>query len=163
MIVETEAYRGWEDKASHAYGNRRTARTETMYAEGGVAYIYLCYGVHSLFNVVCNVKDVPHAVLVRAIQPIVGVEQMLRRRQKRRLDRSLAGGPGSLSKALGIHYRDTGSSLQGRKIWIAENGFKIRPKDIAKSRRVGVAYAGRHANLNWRFRIRGNPWCSTAK
>ena len=111
MIIETEAYAGPEDKASHAYGNRRTKRTEVMFHKGGVAYVYLCYGIHSLFNVVTNQEGTPHAVLIRAIQPEIGIETMLKRRGKTKLDNTLTNGPGSLAKALGIGLKHNGVKL----------------------------------------------------
>ena len=102
IIMETEAYAGVTDKASHAYGDRRTKRTEPLYAEGGIAYVYLCYGIHHLFNVVTNKKGTPHAVLIRAGEPLHGVENMLARREKKKADKTFLGGPGSLAKALGL-------------------------------------------------------------
>ena len=110
-IVETEAYNGIVDKASHSFGGRRTNRTETMYGEGGIAYVYLCYGIHHLFNVVTNVKDTPHAVLIRALEPVDGIEDMLIRCNKKKLDFSLTRGPGNVSKALGIGTKHTGQEL----------------------------------------------------
>ena len=101
-ITETEAYNGIVDKASHAYNNRRTKRTEVMYAGGGAAYVYLCYGIHHLFNIVTNLKDVPHAVLIRAAEPVIGIDTMLQRTHKKSLDSTLTGGHGNVSKALGI-------------------------------------------------------------
>src|ERR1043165_2500798 len=118
MIVETEAYAGPSDKASHAFGHRRTRRTEPMYAEGGVAYVYLCYGIHHLFNVVTHMADVPHAVLVRAVEPLEGIEHMLERRRMDSVRHSLTGGPGAMSQALGITTKLTGASLQGPLITI---------------------------------------------
>lgn len=163
MIVETEAYAGAADKASHAYGNRRTARTETMYKEGGVAYVYLCYGIHHLFNVVTHVPDIPHAVLIRAIEPIEGIEYMLGRRGKEKLQPSLTAGPGAMSMALGIHTRHTGFSLQGPEIWIEDRGIKIPKKDIVAATRVGVAYAAEDALNPYRFSVKGNPYVSKGK
>jgi DNA-3-methyladenine glycosylase len=111
IITETEAYAGVTDKASHAYGNRRTKRTEPMFGEGGTAYVYLCYGIHFLFNVVTNTSDIPHAILIRAGIPLTGTEIMLERRNKATVDKTLLGGPGSLAKALGITTDHTGLSL----------------------------------------------------
>ena len=153
MIIETEAYAGVTDRASHAYNNRRTARTEIMYREGGTAYVYLCYGIHSLFNVVTNTEDIPHAVLIRAILPTDGIDVMLRRRGKKKLDTTLAAGPGSVSAALNIHYSHTGKNLLGDEIWIEDKGVKIRPYEIIAGPRVGVDYAGKDAFLPWRFSI----------
>ncbi len=162
VIVETEAYAGPEDRASHAHGNRCTRRTAVMFQRGGVAYVFLCYGMHALFNVVTNVEGIPHAVLIRAIQPVRGVATMLRRRDRTHLDRAVAGGPGALSQALGITVADTGADLvRGRTIWI-EDAPAVAPADIIASPRVGVAYAGEHAGRPWRFRIRNSPWTSPA-
>lgn len=163
IIVETEAYNGIIDKASHAYGGKRTARTETMYSHGGVSYIYLCYGIHHLFNVVTNVKDVPHAVLIRAIEPLEGIDTMLKRRQKTKLDTNLTSGPGSLTKALGITTEFNAASLDGDMIWISDNSITIPDNEIIASPRIGVVYAKEDALLPYRFRIKENKWCSPAK
>lgn len=158
MITEAEAYAGVIDSASHAHKGRRTNRTEIMYATGGTAYVYLCYGVHHLFNVVTNEKDIPHAILIRGIEPAEGIETMLKRRKMKSPSHSLTAGPGSLSKALGIHVRNTGSDLLGNKIWIEDRGVKIPSSKIVRTKRIGVEYAGEHAHLLYRFIIRGNPW-----
>lgn len=151
MIIETEAYRGPEDRASHAYGMRRTKRNEMMYAKGGVSYIYLCYGLHSLFNIVTNQNDIPHAVLIRAIKPEIGMDQMLKRRSKTKPDRTLTNGPGTVSQALGLSLIHNGHSLTGPEIWLEDRGFK--PTEIFASPRIGVDYAGEDALLPWRFRV----------
>ncbi|HYD20871.1 MAG TPA: DNA-3-methyladenine glycosylase [Flavipsychrobacter sp.] len=163
IIVETEAYAGAGDKASHASGGRRTARTEIMYANGGTAYVYLCYGIHHLFNVVTNVKDTPHAVLIRGIEPLEGVDEMLNRRGKEQLTPSLTAGPGALSVALGIHTWHSGYSLSGPEIQIEDRGIKVSARDIAAGTRVGVAYAQEDALLPYRFSIRGNKYVSKGK
>ena len=151
MIIETEAYRAPEDRASHAYGMRRTKRNEVMCQAGGICYVYLCYGLHSLFNVVTNQEGVPHAILIRAIQPTIGIETMLTRRQKQKVDRHLAGGPGTLAQALGIQQSHNGLSLLGSKIWIEDRGIVVKEDEIATLPRVGVEYAGEDALLPWRF------------
>lgn len=154
IITETEAYNGESDKASHAYGGRRTARTEIMYAGGGKAYVYLCYGIHSLFNVVTNRKGIPHAVLVRALYPVEGIDKIISRR--RRPNSPLAElciGPGTVSQALGIHYSHTGRSLTGNEIWIEDRKLKIPMTKIITGPRVGVDYAGKDALLPYRFRV----------
>ena len=168
IIVETEAYAGIMDKASHAYGGRRTQRTEVMYAEGGTAYVYLCYGIHHLFNVVTNVEGIPHAVLIRAINPIEGIDIMLQRRKLSKPLPKLTAGPGILSRALGICTDHSGMSLMGNKIWIENNHPFNHLKgaeeyDVISSPRVGCQYAGKDANNPWRFRIKGNQWVSPAK
>lgn len=151
MITETEAYRGPEDKASHAYGNRRTKRTEVMFGEGGYSYVFKCYGIHSLFNIVTNRKDTPHAILIRAIQPEIGIDIMLRRRHKTKLDKTVASGPGTLTEALGIDCSHNGLPLIGPIIWLEDRGIKIAKEYIVESHRVGVDYAEEHAALPWRF------------
>src|SRR5690242_2287584 len=132
-IVECEAYAGIIDKASHASGGRRTARNEIMYGEGGYAYVYLCYGIHHLFNVVTNSSEIPHAILIRALDPIDGAEKMLQRTNKKQLDHTLTRGPGNVSKALGILTKHSGLSLLGDKIFIADDGGKYSKKEIASS------------------------------
>lgn len=159
-IVETEAYAGVIDNASHAAGGRRTPRNEIMYGQGGYAYVYLCYGIHHLFNVVTNSEDVPHAVLIRALDPIEGIEEMLLRTAKKKLDHTLTRGPGNVSKALGIFTKHTGVSLLEKKIFIANDGGKYSKKEIEASPRIGVDYAGNDALLPYRFYIKGNPFVS---
>lgn len=154
MIIETEAYRGPDDRASHSYQNRRTRRNEVMYWSGGVCYVYQCYGIHALLNVVTNQMNIPHAILIRAILPTVGIEHMLERRKKLKVDKTLAGGPGTVSQALGITLKDNGTDLTGKKIWIEDQGVIIPDEDILVGPRVGIAYAGEHALLPWRFRLK---------
>jgi len=163
MIVETEAYRGAEDKASHAYNHRRTARTEIMYAAGGVAYVYLCYGLHHLFNIVTANKNTPHAILVRAIEPVEGIPVMLKRRNMQKLHPKLTAGPGVLTQALGITKQLSGASLTKSPIWIEESGVKISPKEILAGPRIGIDYAQEHRLLPWRFWIKNNPFISDLK
>lgn len=153
IITETEAYAGIKDRASHAYNNRRTKRTEVMYAPGGTAYVYLCYGIHNLFNVVTNQKDVPHAVLVRGIKPFAGIET-IRKRRGSSSEIITCNGPGTVSQALGIITAHTGIDLNGNVIWIEDKGIKIRPGDIIKNPRIGVDYAGADALLPYRFTIK---------
>lgn len=163
IIVETEAYAGAGDKASHAYGNRRTARTEIMFGKGGTAYVYLCYGIHHLFNVVTNVQDTPHAVLIRGVEPIDGIDIMLERRAKDKVTPALTAGPGALSMALGIHTSHTGLSLLNENLFIEDRGIKIKKTDIVAGTRVGVAYAQEDAFLPYRFWVKGNPYVSKGK
>jgi DNA-3-methyladenine glycosylase len=159
-IVEVEAYSGVIDKASHAFAGRRTARNDVMYAEGGVAYVYLCYGIHHLFNVVTHSKEVPHAILIRALEPIKGIDEMLRRVGKEKLDHTLTKGPGNLSKALGIFTSHSGCSLRSKELFIADDGVAFSKKEIIASSRIGVDYAGKDALLPYRFYIKGNPFVS---
>lgn len=150
IIVETEAYNGAVDKACHAYGNRRTSRTEIMFEPGGVAYIYLCYGIHHLFNIVTGEKDNPQAVLIRGIAPLEGLDTMLARRKHPPLKR-LAAGPGTVSQALAIHTRHNGISLQGEEIWLEDHGISVPEDEIGIGPRIGVDYAGEDALLPYRF------------
>lgn len=161
-IVETEAYAGPNDRACHAYGHRRTARTETMYCAGGVAYVYLCYGIHHMLNVVTHQAEEPYAVLIRAITPLIGLDHMLQRRGMQQPLPRLTAGPGALSAALGINRADDGADLRGTRIWI-EKAQPIAASSIVCSPRVGVGYAGPHAQWPYRFRIKGNKWTSPAK
>ena len=164
MIVETEAYQGVTDRASHAWAGRRTDRTEIMFGEGGKAYVYLCYGIHHLFNIVTNQKEIPHAILIRALEPIQGIGVMLRRSGKEKPEHTLTSGPGSLSRALGIDRRlHTGESLTGKNIWIRKGKRTLKTSEIVASTRIGISYAGPDAYQPWRFHIRGNPWVSRAK
>jgi DNA-3-methyladenine glycosylase len=153
IIIETEAYAGAEDRACHAFGNRRTQRTEVMFHEGGIAYIYLCYGIHHLLNVVTNRKNVPHAVLIRALYPKLGIETMLKRRKKTSLDLTLTAGPGSICQALGLDRSHNGLSFDSKVLWIEDHGHVVHPKSIQSSPRIGVEYAKEHALLPWRFYI----------
>ena len=164
-IVETEAYRAPDDKACHAYNNKRTKRTEVMFAEGGVAYVYLIYGRYHLFNVVTAKKDMAHAVLIRGIEPVENVATMLARRNFTKLKNNLTAGPGMLSIALGINKEHTGISLLDKKspIWIEDRGTIISEENIIASPRVGVGYAEECALWNWRFRVRDSKWTSKAK
>ena len=153
VIIETEAYAGVTDRASHAYGDRRTRRTEPMYGPGGVAYVYLCYGIHHLFNVVTNVSGVPHAVLVRAGEPRSGLSTMLERRGKPQADRTLLAGPGSVARALGITTSLTGSSLLDGPIRIEDHGLDVEEDAVITGPRVGIDYAGEDARRPYRFRL----------
>jgi len=163
IIVETEAYAGVNDKASHAWNGRRTKRTGTMYLPGGHAYVYLIYGIHSLFNVVTNKPGIPHAVLVRAIEPLEGIGAMLTRRKMREIKYNLCAGPGLLTQALGIRTAHSGIDLQGNTIWIEAGKQKTEAAQILSRPRVGVGYAAEDALLPRRYSIKANPWVSPAR
>ena len=150
IITETEAYAGVTDKASHAYGGRRTNRTETMYSKGGVSYVYLCYGIHRLFNIVTNTKDIPHAILIRAIYPTKGLEEIVKRRGAK-LSNNLCVGPGKVSQALGIDLMHNNLYLTGKEIWLQDDQVKINENDIQTGPRIGVDYAGEDAKQPYRF------------
>jgi len=158
-IVETEAYCGLTDKASHAYPNRKTGRNAIMFEDGGVAYVYLIYGIHYMFNVVASGRGIPNAVLIRALEPIAGFEVMCQRRGKTQL-KKITSGPGSLSLAMGIDLNLYGCSLQSQKIWIEDNGIMVSGDEIVSTTRVGVNYAAEDALLPWRFYLRENAWIS---
>lgn len=153
VIIETEAYAGVTDKASHAYGGRRTDRTEPMYRHGGTAYVYLCYGIHHLFNVVVGEVDVPLAVLVRGAEPIEGIEHMLQRRRRLGAGKLTLHGPGIVSQALGITTELSGISLREDRIWIEDQQIAVRSQDISVGPRIGVDYAGVDAERPYRFGI----------
>jgi DNA-3-methyladenine glycosylase len=150
IITETEAYAGVNDRASHAYNGRRTNRTETMYSKGGVSYVYLCYGIHKLFNIVTNTKGIPHAILIRAIYPTVGIEEIIERRGVK-FSKNLCVGPGKVTQALGIDLLHNNLSLTGKEIWVQDDGITINENDIHVGPRIGVDYAGEDAKLPYRF------------
>lgn len=156
IIVETEAY-SWKERGCHAYQNRMTARNEVMFDPGGVAYVYLCYGIHHLFNVVTNVGGKAEAVLIRALEPIEGIPEMLKRTGSSRPTR-ITSGPGKLTRALGIDRKHNGTSLNSTKLWLTDLGINIRKKDIEPSPRIGIDYAGSDALLHWRYTIAGSAW-----
>lgn len=151
IIQETEAYAGQTDRASHAFGGRRTRRNEVMYAEGGVAYVYLCYGIHHLFNVVTNSTGFPHAVLIRAVHPLEGPDVMRARRGGG--TRLSTAGPGTLSQALGIRTAHNGTDLLGDTIYIEDRSIVVPPRNVIAGPRIGVDYAGSDALLPYRFRF----------
>lgn len=154
-ITEVEAYRAPDDRACHAWNNRRTPRTEVMFQPGGRAYVYLCYGIHHLFNVVTAPEGMAHAVLIRAIEPLEGVDIMLERRKAKHLSPALTGGPGTLAQALGLTTRWTGQSLLAADspVWIEDRGLSASPEEIRATRRIGVEYAGECAAWEWRFLV----------
>ena len=160
MIVEVEAYLGATDKACHSYNNKKTKRTELMFETGGVSYVYLCYGIHSLFNIVVGEKDNPCAILIRAIEPIDGINIMFERRNFNKLTNQLTNGPGKLTQSLGITDKVNKKSLISNLIWVEDHNIKILKKDILSSPRIGVDYAGKDAKLPYRFYIKNNQWVS---
>lgn len=167
LIVETEAYLGAIDKAAHAFGNRRTPRTEVMFAAGGRAYVFFIYGMYFNLNVTVGAPDSPHCVLLRAVQPIEGIEIMRQRRATRKdgslntkmPDKNLTSGPGKLCIALGVDKSYNGASLLEEKIWI-EDGGKVNDSEIIAGKRIGIDYAEEYAEKPWRFWIKNNPFVS---
>lgn len=160
IITETEAYCGRGDQACHANGGTRTQRTETMYQAGGIAYVYLCYGIHHLFNIVTNVKDKADAILIRAIEPLEGTKIMLQRREAQEINPSLTAGPGRLTQALGITTDYDTTLLTENTIWIEDRGIDFSGDGLAASKRIGVDYAGKDAELPWRFYPKDSKWVS---
>jgi DNA-3-methyladenine glycosylase len=159
-IVETEAYIGITDKASHSYGQRRTTRNEHMYSPPGTAYVYICYGMHQMFNIVTNKKDIPDAVLIRAVEPLNGIDLMAKRTGKNISDKTLTRGPGNVGKALGIYKHHSGLFLLDKEIYLLDDGKKMIAEKIGISKRIGVDGAGDDALLPFRFYIKGNPYVS---
>jgi len=163
-IVETEAYAHQGDQATQMHLNRRTTHTEVMYSSGGVAYVYTVYRVHRMFNIITNEEGKPDAVLIRAIEPTVGVEIIQQRRNLTEAGPRLTAGPGMLTQALGITTDLYGLDLTtGKTIWMEDRGEEVSEDEIIASPRVGIDYAGEDALLPWRFRIVDNPWMSRAK
>lgn len=162
IITETEAYCGTADRGCHAYAGRYTNRTKIMYDEGGISYVYLCYGIHALFNVVTHAEGEPHAVLIRAIQPVDGLIYMLKRRGIKKFTPAIGAGPGLVTQCLGIEVKHSGSSLNDNKIWI-ENMESLSDDKIIESARVGMHFEGYYKTVPWRFRIRNSAYTSKAK
>ena len=167
IITETEAYRGVDDKACHAHLGRFTDRTKIMYENGGVAYVYLCYGIHNLFNIITNTDQQADAVLIRAAEPIDGIEHMLERRGKEKFDKTLTSGPGNFSKAFGLDRSHYGEDLTGDLVWITSTPLSdlgsdkiISNEDIVTSKRIGIDYAEEDADLPWRFYLGSSKFVS---
>lgn len=161
-IVETEAYAGEIDKASHA-SKGITPRTKVMYGEGGKAYVYLCYGIHQMFNIVTNKAGTPHAILIRGVEPLEGVNIMLKRTGKKKLDETVGRGPGNVGKAFGFHTSQCGVTLIDDELYILDDGYKVSTSMIVTSKRIGVDYAGDHAEWHFRFYLKGNKSVSGKK
>lgn len=159
-IVETEAYIGLTDRASHSFGGRRTFKNEHMYSPPGTAYVYICYGMHQMFNIVTNKKGIPDAVLIRAVEPIKGIDIMLQRTGKKTLDKTLTRGPGNVGKALGIFKKHSGLFLLNKEIYLADDGSIITGAETGTSKRIGVEGAGDAALLPYRFYVKGNKYVS---
>lgn len=160
IIIETEAYRGPEDRGSHAYNHRRTARNEIMYAKGGVVYMYICYGIHDMLNIVTGEKGESHAILIRAIEPTVGLDIMRVRRGFENDDKRLCKGPGALAKALGLRKLHNGVSLESDEIWIEDRGDVITDENIVACPRIGLNIEEPFKSIPWRFYIKGNKYIS---
>lgn len=159
-IVETEAYIGITDKASHAWLGKRTTRNEHMYAQPATAYVYICYGMHQMFNIVTNKKEIPDAILIRAVEPVEGIDTMMLRTGKKRTDTTITKGPGNTAKALGINKIHSGENLLDDSICIISDGKSVKEKYVGVSKRIGVDYAGQDALLPYRFYVKGNKYVS---
>ena len=162
IITETEGYAGGSDKACHAYGYKLTKRTQTMFKEGGIAYIYLCYGIHHLLNIVTNTEGEPDAVLIRSFEPHTGIDTMMQRRKMTQLKRNISAGPGNVSSALGLTRKYDGEPVTGPVIWLENDEKSMTPRknDIAESARIGVDYAEEYAKKPWRFYLINNDYVS---
>lgn len=160
IITETEAYMGPADRGSHAWNNRRTARTEIMFGEGGFVYMYICYGIHDMLNIVAGKKEKPHAILIRALEPFIGIDIMRQRRGIFNEDIRLCRGPGALAKAMGLNKSHNGISLEGGEIWIEDRGMILNDEQICTSPRVGMNFAGFYKTVPWRFYIKGSRYVS---
>ena len=159
-IVECEAYVALTDKASHSFAGRRTSRNEHMYAAPATAYVYICYGMHQMFNIVTNEKEIPDAVLIRAVEPLQGIDIMLQRTGKLKADYTLTKGPGNVGKALGISKQHSGLHLLDNEIYLMNDEFILNENEIGVSKRIGVESAGADALLPYRFYVRGNKYVS---
>ncbi len=158
-IVETEAY-SWKEKGCHAFGGKQTSRNSVMFQDGGVVYVYLCYGIHHLFNIVTNQKDSAEAVLIRALEPIEGIDIMRDRRGNLKNEFQLTSGPGKLTNAMGIDRTLNGKSLLHDEVWVEDDGYFVPPKQIQSGPRIGIDYACEDAKLPWRFWLKHNKWVS---
>ncbi len=158
MIVETEAYLGVTDRGSHSYAGRRTPRNEVMYANGGRSYVFFVYGMYNQFNVVTGAVGTPHAILIRAVEPVEAIEIMRERRGEMK-DRNLTSGPGKLCIALAIDRGLNGESLRGKRIWLEDHN-SFTNDEIAIGKRIGIEYAGEDAEKPWRFWVGGNEYVS---
>lgn len=159
-IVETEAYAGITDKASHAYAGKRTVRNEQMFGDPATAYIYICYGIHSMFNIVTNKKNIPDAILIRAVEPLQGIDEMLLRRNKKNAGSALTQGPGNMGKAFGFLKMHSGIKVTSKTIYLMADDFELDDALVGSSPRIGVSYAKQDAHLPYRFYIKGNKYVS---
>ena len=157
IIIETEAYRGPEDKAAHSYNNRRTARTEIMFHEGGLSYVYMLYGMHCCFNITANIYGKPEAVLIRALEPLEGIEIMKARRKTDTMT-NLCSGPGKLCGAMGITKRLYGADLCGNELYVLDYDRPAPP--VIASPRINIDYAEEYRDVLWRFCAEGSRYIS---
>jgi DNA-3-methyladenine glycosylase len=159
IIVETEAY-SWIERGCHAYQQKMTTRNEPMFNAGGISYVYLCYGIHELFNVVTNKEGIAEAVLIRALEPLEGIDEMLNRTKSKSLER-ITSGPGKLTRALGITRKHNRTDLlTGAHIWIEHRNRLNNQMQIESSTRIGLNFKSDDALLPWRFTVKGSQWIS---
>ena len=158
MIVETEAYLGAIDKAAHSYNNRRTKRTETMFSIGGTVYIFFIYGMYYQFNIVVGAVGTPHAILIRAVEPVENAE-IMRERRGAMPDKNLTSGPGKLCLAFGIDKSFNNENLLGGKVWL-EDYKSFSDAETTNGKRIGIDYAEEFAEKPWRFWIKNNLYVS---
>ncbi|MBC7901656.1 MAG: DNA-3-methyladenine glycosylase [Saprospiraceae bacterium] len=158
MIVETEAYLGEIDKAAHSFNRRRTKRNEITYAEGGHVYVFFIYGMYYQLNFVTGPAEHPHVVLIRAVEPVEGIE-IMRERRGPVPDKNLTSGPGKLCIAMGIDKSLNGENLADDRIWV-EDHKTFAPDEIAAGKRIGIDYAEEYAEMPWRFWVTGNHFVS---
>lgn len=159
-IIETEAYRGPDDRGSHAFNDRRTPRNEMMYQAGGCVYMYICYGIHDMLNIVSGMEGMSHAILIRALEPHTGIDIMRERRNIVSKDQRLCQGPGALAQAMGLKKTHNGIDLQEDMIWINETGITYSDDEIISSPRVGMNFEGAYKLIPWRFYVKGNSFVS---
>ena len=169
MIVETEAYCGVDDRAAHSHGGRRTPRNEVMYGPGGHVYVFFVYGMFYLFNIVTGPPERPHAILIRAVEPVEGIDIMRGRRHQKSepgaiatgssADKNLTSGPGKLCIALAIDRDLNAEDLGGKRVWL-EDHQTFPTNRIAVGKRIGIDYAQEDADKPWRFWVRGNAFVS---
>jgi DNA-3-methyladenine glycosylase len=163
-VVETEAYRHEGDNSLTMHLQRKRNQAQGLHVPGGQAYIYTVYNRYALFNIATHDADHPDAVLIRAVEPTIGIPEMLARRGLPAAKRALTAGPGVMSQALGITPALTGLAVTGEVLWFEDHGETVADADVVASARVGLEYAGLEAaGLPWRFRVRGNSWTSPAK
>mgnify|MGYP002626913110 CR=1 FL=1 len=157
IIIEAEAYRGPEDKAAHSYNNRRTARTEIMFHDGGFAYVYMIYGMHCCFNITANIYGKPEAVLIRALEPLEGIDIMKARRKTDSV-KNLCNGPGKLCSAMGITRELYGEDLCSENLYVTDN--KKPAPIVSTSPRINIDYAEEYINVPWRYYAEGSRYIS---
>ena len=160
IIIETEAYMGPDDRGSHTFNNLRTPRNEMMFSAGGVVYMYICYGIHNMLNIVTGSSNTPHAILIRAIEPNLNLEVMRDRRNISNDDIRLCKGPGALCKALGLNKTHNGTDLQSDIIWVEDKNFRYSDSQIKATPRVGMNFEGEYKSIPWRFYAKGNKYVS---